>query len=73
MSEAGSARRSRRSGADRTPAPVGVPSLIAWHRTRLVVGFVALICFVGFVLYLLFGNSRDTAWVLLASAPSSAG
>lgn len=65
MSEAGSPRRDRRSTTERTPEPAGVRTLVAWYRTGLVLGFVALACLVGFVLHLLLGDSRDSAWMLL--------
>jgi uncharacterized membrane protein YidH (DUF202 family) len=44
---------------------VGVPTLVAWHRTGLVLAVIALACLVAFVLYLLLGGSRDSAWALL--------
>jgi len=36
----------------RRPEPVGVPTLVSWHRTGLWLGYAALACLLGFVLTL---------------------
>ena len=47
------------SGDDQRPEPVGLPALVAWRRTGLVLCTVAVVCGIGFAAVLLTGEQGD--------------
>ncbi|MQA33006.1 hypothetical protein [Modestobacter roseus] len=56
------------------PEPVGLPTLVAWRRTGLVLCGTAVACLAGFVTALLAGAVReDSLWVLLGIGAFACG